>query len=463
MPDYQNTMQQNMTEQQLRSVPEPLKPTVALLHCYDLIEDFADTIGLSLEAYCKEFSCNYMFGYANALKQHGVRTVLFYISARVDEPVSFINIDSGVTVKVLPAPKLFRLFRKLRSTRRKMLELDGEFSNSSQGHQSSHFSLLTSLKNAVSSIGTYLSTPLGLLANELQQEGCKAVLCQSYEYGRFDACVILGKFIGIPIFAVFQGGECKPRSFIEALIRPLSLQICQGLIIAPREERERVLSRYKLPVKKIAPTFNPLNVDVWQVGDRNQARAELGIPPEARVVVSHGRIEIFNKGLDILLEAWEEICRERPNQDLRLLLLGTGSDADELRQRIEAMKLRGIMWHNEFVNDRVVVQQYLSAADVYTLASRYEGFPIAPTEAMACCLPVVAADAPGISEILQGGEVSGGLIVPRENVQALAQALGRVLDNEIWGREMGNRARCRIEQYFSVEAVGKQLRNFLLA
>jgi glycosyltransferase involved in cell wall biosynthesis len=126
------------------------------------------------------------------------------------------------------------------------------------------------------------------------------------------------------------------------------------------------------------------------------------------------------------------------------------------------MQLQGIMWVDEYVRDRTAIRRYLSAADVYTLPSRHEGFPVAPIEAMACGLPIVAADAPGVPDILEGGEDSGGLVVPRGDAVALASALGRVLDNEAWGRELGKRARCRAEECFSLEAIGKQLRTFLL-
>jgi glycosyltransferase involved in cell wall biosynthesis len=458
--DDQISSEPNLVKQEL--LPQIPQRKIALLHCYDLIEDFADMIGLSLAAYCEKFSCNYMFGYANALKTVGVETVLFYISARVTEPVRFINELSGITIYVLPAPKIYRAFRSLRSSRRRLLKMEGEFSKNSEISDRRNSSLLTPLKKLVRSLGTYISTPLGLLARELQRENCNAILCQSYEYARFDACVLLGKLINMPVFATFQGGGSEPGSFLEYLLRPLALRACAGLIVAPQAERQRVLSRYQMPIAKVAQIFNPLDVEAWQASDRNQARAALNIPQNAKVVVCHGRIEIHNKGLDILLEAWQQICLERPDIDLRLLLLGTGSDANELRQRITAMQLRGVMWRNEFVNERTVIQKYLSAANVYTLASRNEGFPIAPTEAMACSLPVVAADAPGIAEILEGGEISGGLVVPREDAKALALQLGRVLDDEAWGQEMGKRARRRVEEYFSPPAIGKQLRNFLL-
>lgn len=461
MLEYRSTEQRDVAEQKLLLFTPQAEPTIALLHCYDLIEDFSDTIGLSLEAFCKEFACNYMFGYTNALKVVGGRTVLFYISARVAEPLRFTNEPTGTPICVLPASKIYRAYRAGRSVRRQMLNLEGEFSNAHSNHGTRR-SLLTPLKSAVSSLGTYLSTPLGLLARELRREGCQAILCQEYEYARFDACVLLGQLMRLPVFATFQGGGFAPRSFLEYPLRPLALRLCTGLIIAPQTESQRVRTRYGVPTAKLARIFNPVDVATWHAIDRSQARAALGIPLDARVVVSHGRIEINVKGLDILLEAWDQICRERPDKDLRLLLVGTGSDANELRQRIAAMQLRGVMWLNKFVNDRSVIQQYLCAADVYTLASRQEGFPIAPIEAMACGLPVVAADAPGVPDILESGEGSGGLVVPREDAKALALSLGRVLDDEAWGRELGKRARCRVEECFSPEAIGKQLRDFLL-
>jgi starch synthase len=145
------------------------------------------------------------------------------------------------------------------------------------------------------------------------------------------------------------------------------------------------------------------------------------------------------------------------------LLVGTGQHAEELGQRIATLRLPGVLWVNEFVQDRTAIRRYLSAADVYVFPSRHEGFPVAPIEAMACGLPLVAADAQGIPDILEGGEASGGLMVPRGNATELALALGRVLDDEAWSRELGRRARCRAEACFPLEAVGKQLRAFLLS
>ena len=446
------------------SKPNNMKPRlnhqsqpIALLHCYDLIDDFLDSIDISFETFCKEFVGSWMFGYINALKQVGIRTVLFCISARVEKTSRFIHEPTGATICVLPAPRVYYAYRALRQNSLKMYGAsESQSFKDLQDDNTLRRSLLTPIKDLAKSFGTYLSTPLSSLAGELRRENCQAILCQEYEYARFDSCVLLGKLINLPVFTTFQGGD-RTQSLLETLPRQLAFRGCTGVIVPTQTEIERIKSRYGISSDKIARIFNPVDTETWQKSDRSQARAALGIPLAARVVAWHGRVEIERKGLDVLLSAWQQICNERPDKDLRLLLVGTGSDSDRFGQRIRDMQLKNVHWLNEFVSDRHIIQQYLSAADVYTLPSRQEGFPVAPLEAMCCGLPVVAADAPGIPDILSG-EAAVGIVVPKGDVSALASALGRVLDDEAWSRELGQNARDRAESCFSLKAIGQQLR-----
>ena len=428
------------------------QPTIALLHWGNLIEDFLDSIGVSFERFCQEMTGGWMFGYIDALRLAGVQTVLFCVSARVAEPTRYTHIPTGATICVLPAPKNYRAIH------RRMVNTSGWTVKDMFGDvRGTQYVLSALLKD----LAPYLATPLRTLAHELQREGCQAILCQEYEYARFDACVLLGQLMGLPVFATFQGGNFQ-TSRLERPLRPLTIRSCAGLIVASQTEVQRVQSRYGVPSSKIARIFNPLDLSMWNGGDRQSTRTSLGIPQAALVVVWHGRIDLYRKGLDLLLTAWKQICGDRPEQNLWLLLVGTGSDAEQLHQQIAALQLTNLVWKDEYTLDRRAIRNYLSAADVYTLPSRHEGFPVAPLEAMACGLPVVAADAPGVSDILEQGEMSGGLVVPHEDPSALAQALVRVLDDEAWRCELGKRARNRVESCFSLEVVGKQLGNFLI-
>jgi len=430
------------------------QPAIALLPWGNVLEDFLDTIGVSLEAFCNEFTGSWMFGYVEALQQVGVRTVLICISCRVTEPSHFTHAPTGATVCVLPAPRIYRLLR------RKMLNPYGRTVTQMFGEPSRTRVVLVPLLGLLKDVVLYLTTPLRLVAHELRREGCKAILCQEYEYPRFDGCVLLGRLLGLPVFATFQGGDYQ-RSHIERYLRPHTLRASAGLIIGTQTESQRVRARYGIPPGKLARIFNPIDLAIWSGVDRNKARDALGIPLDARVVVWHGRVSMQQKGLDVLLEAWEQVCRLRGDRDLRLLLVGTGKDAERVRERIASMRLAAVFWVNEFVHDRSAIRRYLSAGDVYAFPSRYEGFPVSLIEAMACGLPVVAADANGVTDILEGEEASGGIVVPRNDPDKLARALGRVLDDPAWSTELGKRARHRVEAHFSLEAIGEQLRIFL--
>src|SRR5678815_5257898 len=87
-------------------------PTIAMLQWSAVLEDFLDPLGISLEAFCTEFRGSWMFGYVEALKQVGVRTVLICMSAHVAAPARFTHVPTGATLCLLPAPRLYRALRR---------------------------------------------------------------------------------------------------------------------------------------------------------------------------------------------------------------------------------------------------------------------------------------------------------------------------------------------------------------
>jgi glycosyltransferase involved in cell wall biosynthesis len=417
------------------------KPRVALLPWGNVIEDFLGSISLTIEDFASEMSGGWMFGYVDALKRGGIETVIFCISARVDRPTRLLHRSTGATICILPVPGIYRRLlalvpRKLRRFGRERLRL----------------AILTQL-------GPYLATPILVLARELRREKCGAILCQEYEYPRFDMCVLLGKALRIPVYATFQGGV--QTSLLEPFVRPLTIRGCAGLIIASKTERLRVYSRYRTSPEKIAHTFNPIDLAMWFPEERSHARSQLGIAQDARVAIWHGRVEIHRKGIDHQIKARDRICRDRPGQNLLLILIGTGTDASKLLELINTLDSSKVIWRNEYLLDRGIMRLYLSSGDVYAFPSRHEGFPVAPVEAMACGLAVVATRASGIDDLLEGGESSGGVIVPLEDADEFARQLGRILDDRALSQRLGALARKRTETAFSLDAVAEKLVEFV--
>ena len=402
----------------------------------------------------------WLFGYIEALKLAGIKTILICISSTVTVITRKIHQPTGAIISLLPAGKIYL------SLSRSMVYPYGCNVKETFGDV---FGLKKIYCSWLRQLSPYLATPLIRLAQEIHYQKCQAILCQEYEYPRFDVCVLLGKLTRIPVFATFQGGNFQIWQ-LEKYIRPLTIRACSGLIIASQPEIERVKCHYNISATKIAQIFNPLDLNFWKKRDCFQTRSALGIPLNSRVIIYHGRIERYRKGLDILLSAWQQICQSYGENDLCLLLVGTGNDVEWLEKAIRRslplsaiakMSLKNIIWINQYILDRSLIVDYLSTADIYILPSRHEGFPVAPLEAMACSLPVIATDVFGMEEILAKQEQHGGIIMPKNDISALVQALHRLIDNDTLRYQLGKKARHRLENAFSLKVIGKQLQQFI--
>jgi starch synthase len=139
------------------------------------------------------------------------------------------------------------------------------------------------------------------------------------------------------------------------------------------------------------------------------------------------------------------------------VIIGSGQDHAAFADLVRKCDFPNLLRLPDYTTDRTVVRRWLSAADAYVTASRIEGMPVAPLEAMACGLPVLASDAQGLPDILAEGEASGGLLLPQEAPQDFADGLKRLRDDAELRRRLGIAARRRVERHFSLQAVGSAL------
>jgi glycosyltransferase involved in cell wall biosynthesis len=424
---------------------------VGLFAWGDVWEDFYGTIGVSFEQFCESFTGSWQFGLVAALQEVGIDVVIYYSSGTVSDVIRVPHKPSGATICMMPTPTQYRkLYNRMVHPHHSLGywgSLEGLFGDVGSKRI---------LFEAARQIAPYLATPLGRFRAEIRRDGCRALICQDYEGPHFDQAAVMGKLMGLPVYGIFQGGV-NEWNRIGRRLRPLTMKLATGFIIGPKAEIARVQSTYAIPQDRLHRIFNAIADDFWVETDKQQARRALGLAPGTVVVVWHGRVEIRPKGLDILLDAWERITKDRTANELCLILQGSGTDSEALRDRIEHLPNGSVVWLGEFVHDKSRIRQFLSAGDIYAFPSRREGIPVAPTEAMALGLPVVAAGASGVRDIFEDGERSGGVVVPVGNPSAFASALKRFIDDAGLRRTVGQCARQTAMCHFTANAIGRQL------
>jgi glycosyltransferase involved in cell wall biosynthesis len=150
-------------------------------------------------------------------------------------------------------------------------------------------------------------------------------------------------------------------------------------------------------------------------GARAAIRRELGIPPDARVLIAIGRL-VTEKNHALLIRAVAPLLRD----DRRLVLVGDGPLRDDLRARVQEVE-NGRYVH--MTGARRDVPALLASADAFVLSSDSEGLPIGLLEAWAAGLPVISTAVGGIPAAVRAEET--GLLVPRGDEGALTAALRR--------------------------------------
>lgn len=181
-------------------------------------------------------------------------------------------------------------------------------------------------------------------------------------------------------------------------------------------------------------------------------RRHLGIPMEAVVVGFVGRI-VRDKGVIELAKAWTALRREFGNAFL--VMVGPLEKKDAVPSEIlAALEEDDRVAITGFVND---VVPFYTAFDLVVLPSHREGFPVAPLEAAAMGLPVVATRIPGCVDAVVDGE--NGLLVPPGDGDALAESIGRYLRNPDLGRKHGRVGRRRALRYYRPETIWEALYN----
>jgi glycosyltransferase involved in cell wall biosynthesis len=207
---------------------------------------------------------------------------------------------------------------------------------------------------------------------------------------------------------------------------------------------------------------------------RNMAEIEeLGCPPDKiRLVPNAVDIELFKpcterepylivwvgrfvpeKGVEYLVEAARIVSEKCPNA--KFLLIGYGQLKKKIIRMATDYRLLGKSIVVAGPLNREHIAEILGKATVFVFPSLREGMPIALLEAMACELPVVVSDFPGVRDVIKHKE--NGLLVAPKNPRQLSNAILHLLSDEETRRSLGENARRMIMKTHSWETVTRAL------
>jgi glycosyltransferase involved in cell wall biosynthesis len=249
---------------------------------------------------------------------------------------------------------------------------------------------------------------------------------------------------GIPFSITAHGQDFMGDLGSDELLR----ELCTAAEFVGAEtdySRDMLAARCPESRDKIFRVYNGIDLSRFPEPQTNQTS------PGPIRILSTGRLVAF-KGFDTLIEA----CTQLHNRGLNFAceIIGDGPLREELEERVLQ---RNLLERIHFAGEQSqnYVLRALRNSDIFVLASTVDQrgasdiFPTVIAEAMASGRPVVSTTVAGIPELVANGET--GILVPRDDAGALADAMERVGRDEMLRRDFGRAGRLRIEQKFTIE------------
>lgn len=231
----------------------------------------------------------------------------------------------------------------------------------------------------------------------------------------------------------------KRRAF-NRLLAPLT----HRLIAVSPAVTEALVKVDAFPRRRVEVVYNGISVSNTSES-RAAIRQRLGLLADGIYVILCARFDTI-KWIEGLVQAFAKVHAQEPKA--RLILVGDGPERPRIEREIAEHQLSGAVHLAGFRHD---VADWLTASDIYTLPSHSEGTSVSLIEAMAKGLPAVATRVGGTPEVLAEGET--GLLTPRADVDALAQALLTLVRDPDLRMRFGAAAKARYAALFRPESM----------
>ena len=240
------------------------------------------------------------------------------------------------------------------------------------------------------------------------------------------------------------------RKMLYVCLDRITERFVDRFIVVSEALKHVMIAEHGIRPDKVVRVYNGIELDRYDrdLYSGNGVRENLNISQSVPLIGVISRL-VCEKGLEFLVQAAPIVLDYVP--DAKFLVVGEGPLEMELRNLAGRLELSERVLFTGFRSD---IPEVLSALDVLVLPSLREGLPMILLEGMAMARPIVATNIEGISEVVEHGKT--GILVPPEDSQALAKGIISLLRDKDRAQQIGQAARKRVEERFSVQTMVRE-------
>ncbi|MFZ2322770.1 MAG: glycosyltransferase family 4 protein [Ignavibacteriaceae bacterium] len=217
------------------------------------------------------------------------------------------------------------------------------------------------------------------------------------------------------------------------------------LIACSNAIKYHLINNFKIAESRISIIYNPVDSDEVLIRKTmTNLLDELKIPEEKLIIGYVGRLNFKEKGVDILLKAFQHIIKDR--NDFHLIIMGNGIDKKNIEYFIAISKIPATL-----IEAQEDVYDYINLFDVFVLPSRIESFGMVILEAGLMKKTVIASNVDGIPEIIDDGE--NGLLFESGNSIDLGNKILKIIDDKKLANQLAENLNKKVLQQFTVQKI----------
>lgn len=252
-------------------------------------------------------------------------------------------------------------------------------------------------------------------------------------------CAIIRKMGSSPLIITNHGimSVSAPNWFNRIYIKIIgkwTLNAADAVLCYTKEEKKKLINSLHIDEKKIFIIPNGVNLDIFYPDPVEKVNRD-------PTLLWIGRL-VKGKGVHFLIQATSLIIRKIPN--IRLIIVGEGPEKGKIKKIIKYLNLKDSVSIVDYIDYQNLPAIYRKT-DIFILPSMNEGVPKTVLEAMACGKPIVISEFSHLRELI----CDSGLMFPKGDIYALADAIVKLIKNETLRKELGKNARNKIIQNYS--------------